>query len=505
MAYTYRDAITTINDYLQLKPEDITIIDNTKGRGFVHTLNDEPIVIFVYPISCKDNNRQNFFDTRDSGANERRAAWKYAQDNRYKYFCLGVNSEQERYRNYILSLECSEDRISSISFRSNGSGGTGTQVNIPADFIPSKAFERIITPYGFFISFIRKDNIKEYLRLYDNRPYLSGDTSSVAVENNTSKLHGENVLYYGVPGSGKSHAVDAVINNSKYERVVFHPDYTYSDFVGQIMPRLKKTEDNQDKLTYEFVPGPFTNALKAAINDENEMVYLVIEEINRGNAPAIFGDIFQLLDRKEDGEGKYYITNYDIATEIYGADHADHQIKMPSNLTILATMNTSDQNVFTLDTAFQRRWNMKYIANNVKDADHASSFIDDRNEITWGDFAFFVNNAIVEYNAEMSSTEDKQLGAYFVQKGDLNRAQFAEKALKYLWDDVYRMERYEFFDSRIKSIGDLIDTYKSADKEPLKRVMKADVYRRMMDMTANSPADAVDESEVFEAEQVSDN
>lgn len=500
MAYTYRDAIKTIMDYLQLKKEDIQIIGNTKERGFVYTLNDEQIVIFVYPISCKDNNRQNFFDTRDSGANERKTTWKYAQDNGYKYFCLGVNSEQERYRNYILSLECSEERISSVSFRSNGAGGTGTQVNIPADFIPSKDFERIITPYGFYISFIRKDNIKEYLRLYDNRPYLRGDETPTAEENNTANKHGENVLYYGVPGSGKSHAVDAIIKHSKYERVVFHPDYTYSDFIGQIMPRLKKTDNNQDKLTYEFVPGPFTNALKAAVNDENEMVYLIIEEINRGNAPAIFGDIFQLLDRKENGEGKYCITNYDIATEIYGTDYADKQIKMPRNLTILATMNTSDQNVFTLDTAFQRRWNMKYIPNDVRAPEHSKDYIDDRNEITWGDFASFVNNRIVDFNVDMSSTEDKQLGAYFIQKEDLNREHFAEKALKYLWDDVYRMERYEFFDTRIKSIGDLINTYQKADKEPLKKVMKSDVYKRMMDMRADSEADATDETETFESE-----
>ena len=172
MPYTYRDAITTIKDYLQLKTEDITIIDNTKGRGFVYTLKGEPIVIFVYPISCKDNNRQNFFDTRDSGANERRAAWKYAQDNGYKYFCLGVNSEQERYKDYILSLECSEERISSVSFRSDGSGGTGTQVNIPADYIPSKTFDRILTPLKFNISFIRKEAIYDYLQQFDNRPYM---------------------------------------------------------------------------------------------------------------------------------------------------------------------------------------------------------------------------------------------------------------------------------------------------------------------------------------------
>ena len=162
-------------------------------------------------------------------------------------------------------------------------------------------------------------------------------------------------------------------------------------------------------------------------------------------------------------------------------------------------MNTSDQNVFTLDTAFQRRWNMKYIPNDVRGAEHAGTYIDDRNEITWGDFAFFVNDRIVEFNSEMSSTEDKQLGAYFIQKNDLNREHFAEKALKYLWDDVYRMERYEFFNSRIKSMGELISTYQNAESEPLRRVMKEDVYKKMMDMSAESVADAADESETYES------
>ena len=316
----------------------------------------------------------------------------------------------------------------------------------------------------------------------------------------TRVKNGKNDLYYGVPGSGKSHKVDGVIGNSKYERVVFHPDYTYSDFVGQIMPRLKANEAGQEKLTYEFVPGPFTNALKAAEEHKREMIYLIIEEINRGNAPAIFGDVFQLLDREKDGTGKYCITNYDIAKEVYGKDNADKPIRIPSNLTILATMNTSDQNVFTLDTAFQRRWNMKYITNDVRAPKHSDNYVDDRNEITWGDFAFFVNNRIVEFSSEMSSTEDKQLGAYFIQEKDLNKEDFAEKALKYLWDDVFRMERYEFFDSRIKSIGQLINTYQTAEEKPLRRVMKADVYKRMMDMHADSAADAVDENEIFGAE-----
>ena len=327
------------------------------------------------------------------------------------------------------------------------------------------------------------------------------DSEPEATEDDADMVKGgTNDLYYGVPGSGKSYTIDGIVCNSQYERVVFHPDYTYSDFVGQIMPRLKDNENGEEKLSYEFVPGPFTNALKTALDEKNRgrMVYLIIEEINRGNAPAIFGDIFQLLDRGEDGSSKYCITNYDIAKELFGKENVGKPIRIPGNLTILATMNTSDQNVFTLDTAFQRRWNMKYIPNDVKASEHASFYLDDRNEITWGDFAIFVNNTIVEYNADMSSTEDKQLGAYFVQKGDLNRTVFAEKALKYLWDDVYRMERYRFFDESIKSVGDLVDTYKNADREPLKSVMKSDVYDQMMTMAEHTPEKVDDDRRIEE-------
>lgn len=312
---------------------------------------------------------------------------------------------------------------------------------------------------------------------------------------------GVNELYYGVPGSGKSYTIDNIVENSEYERVVFHPDYTYSDFVGQIMPRLKRNADGTEKLTYEFVPGPFTKALKAAVKNKDSMHYLVIEEINRGNAPAIFGDVFQLLDRNEDGSGKYHITNFDIGREVYDGDE-NAPISIPSNLSILATMNTSDQNVFTLDTAFQRRWNMKYIENNVTEAEHADEKIEYSN-VTWGGFASAVNEEILEYNAELSSSEDKQLGAYFVTKAELTSDKFPEKALKYLWDDAFKLEREKIFRPEIKSVGDLVHSYDveiQNDRDPIKGVMRAEVYRKMMDMSASGPEEAIDESETFEAE-----
>ena len=149
------------------------------------------------------------------------------------------------------------------------------------------------------------------------------------------------------------------------ERLVFHPDYMYSDFIGQILPVVR-----DDKVRYEFAPGPFTKLLKKAYENPDKNFYLIVEEINRGNAPAIFGEVFQLLDRIDDEEGEYpvgtseyAITNSNIAQIVYGDEK--RKVRLPSNFSIIGTMNTSDQNVFTLDTAFQRRWIMRMIPNTM--------------------------------------------------------------------------------------------------------------------------------------------
>jgi len=314
---------------------------------------------------------------------------------------------------------------------------------------------------------------------------------------------GKNVLYYGVPGSGKSHTINEIIDDKPYERVVFHPDYTYSDFVGQIMPKLQKDKRGTERLTYKFEEGPFTKIMKKANKAENadKMFYLVIEEINRGNAPAIFGDIFQLLDRKETGESKYYITNFDIADKVYGDELA--KVRIPSNLSILATMNTSDQNVFTLDTAFQRRWNMKHIKNDIGAAKHADVNIEG-SSVTWGQFASAVNAELLNANEDILGSEDKQLGAYFVEKDELSAKKFPEKALKYLWDDAFKMGRDAIFDTDIKSIGDLVTIYEDEfekGNDPIKRVMKKEVFERMMDLSAKSVEDAYKDDEIFEAQK----
>lgn len=269
---------------------------------------------------------------------------------------------------------------------------------------------------------------------------------------------GENVILYGVPGCGKSRTIkDEYCNDKRYmERVVFHPDYTYSDFIGQILPVINKV-DGEEKISYKFTAGPFTKILKDAVDDkEGKMHYLVIEEINRGNAPAIFGEVFQLLDR-ENGESEYGITNFDIADYVYGTK--EHEIKIPANLTILATMNTADQNVFTLDTAFKRRWVMRSIKNDIAACEHADECIAGTN-VTWYSFAKKINDTIIDVSDGNLSSEDNRLGAYFVKSEDLkSRKVFGEKVLMYLWNDAFKYDRDNVFNSEYKTLEDLLDAF----------------------------------------------
>lgn len=333
---------------------------------------------------------------------------------------------------------------------------------------------------------------KDLLESLNNKFYKDRTNTKIRVaefvsDNKSVPLNvGTNILYYGVPGSGKSYAISKICSDeSVMERVVFHPDYSYSDFVGQIMPRLNK----ENRLEYVFTPGPFTKILRKAYHDPDKMYYLVIEEINRGNAPAIFGEIFQLLDRKDAqkypgqaGESEYGISNYDIAREVYDGD-TGHLVRIPSNLTLLATMNTSDQNVFTLDTAFQRRWDMRHIPNRFTDK-HAEDMIEG-SEINWGSFATVVNDLVTEVNIDMAGSGDKRLGAYFAKVNELNVDVFSEKVLKYLWDDAFRMDEQVIFDKRMTSLEKVLEAYQTSSGDPLKAVLKSDVYQKMSDKMKN--------------------
>lgn len=341
------------------------------------------------------------------------------------------------------------------------------------------------------------------------------------IKNKTTKgiIPSTNILLYGVPGCGKSFYVEKNYESKVQEgftiRVVFHPDYTYSDFVGQLMPVLKEVKNAQDvkeeKLQYDFVPGPFTRILQLAETYKDQQCLLIIEELNRGNAPAIFGEIFQLLDRNDDGTSKYAIYNREISKELYDTEQQERPnepIKLPPNLTIVATMNTSDQNVFTMDTAFQRRWQMKHIPNRFtgesldeKTINHVAKHLPN-SEISWGVFAQTINKKMHTANLGFGVTEDKSLGVYFATDNDLDDAErFAEKVLKYLWDDAFKLGRKELFNDCSQGLSAVIEAYEDAKGDPLKKVLVPEVYNEMQKKMAEMAAEQAQTAEEKTSEE----
>lgn len=289
------------------------------------------------------------------------------------------------------------------------------------------------------------------------------------------------IIYFGAPGTGKSYAIenlDEIRKTSKDRifRTTFHPEYSYSDFVGQILPVVK-----DGTITYDFQPGVFTEALKLAYSDLSKPVYLIIEEMSRGNVAAIFGDIFQLLDRNDRFTSRYPIRNSIIASEIIQLDNEDEIISLPANFNIFATLNTSDQNVYAMDTAFKRRFEWKYIPitpvlnedGAMLERDNVNIVVIDKNQtklnVSWHDFYMTINKFITDRNNGLSLSEDKQIGQFFIQFSiNMSEERIKEliqnKLLQYLWQDI-ELAAYgsdvRLFSKSISNFSDLFYYYEN--------------------------------------------
>lgn len=293
------------------------------------------------------------------------------------------------------------------------------------------------------------------------------------------------LILYGAPGTGKSYYAQQVTRGGTVFVTTFHPGYDYGDFVGAYQPASATDETGRQVITYSFVPQIFISAYLEAWAQWLEhlehlaagrrdcpagYVYLDIEEINRGNCALIFGDIFQLLDRDAEGYSRYRIdAGHDCAAylerrlrEVLGGRAAAYQevcrrldqrhgqagrdgapfrfgcLRLPPNLCLLATMNTSDQSLFPMDSAFKRRWEWEYIAISYRRVNEVSVVVDGRSYL-WSDFLHSVNERI----RDLTLSEDKLLGPYFVAAGRDNIISFEalrSKVFFYLWDEIYRHE-----------------------------------------------------------------
>nr|WP_321314562.1 AAA family ATPase [uncultured Ligilactobacillus sp.] len=278
-----------------------------------------------------------------------------------------------------------------------------------------------------------------------------------------------NIIYYGVPGTGKSYKVSKLIkenniSNKNVFRITLHPEYSYNDFIGQIMPDV----DNNMKPTYRYEKGIFIQALERALIVDSEPVLLIMEELSRANISSVFGDIFQLLDRDVLGNSEYSINNDSI---YYHLDEKaqkkcnNKNIILPKNLYIIGTANTSDQNVFPMDTAFKRRFEWEYVPilmpkkeNNPKiSLRYSQNYVN----TTWSILMEKLNSFIVN---EMFESEDKQIGPYFIKFSndkEINKRIIKNKLLQYLWDNIensninYGNARKRLFKSNIHSFSTL--------------------------------------------------
>ncbi len=268
-------------------------------------------------------------------------------------------------------------------------------------------------------------------------------------------------IYYGAPGTGKSHKVKELLQGKEVrtERVTFHPEYDYASFIGGFKPISEKDEvSGQDEIKYKFVPQIFTNIYINAWQDEMQDYFLVIEEINRGNCAEIFGDIFQLLD-----EGYVITPSNELASHLEKEltkkgykGFTNGKMKLPSNLSILATMNTSDQSLFPMDSAFKRRWDWEYLPicyTPIDDFEKKNDSFDfkidiaDGNKYSWIKFIEKINLNHIKNNQSLGM--DKCIGNYFI-KPDTDKTillkPFINKVIFYLWNDVFKDEENKVFE-----------------------------------------------------------
>lgn len=399
-------------------------------------------------------------------------------------------NEYEKYTNKNIELKLSE--VSTRGDRKAYVNGENGRSQIKDFFIKDLQLTVENNSEDYFG--VYKSNLGEYYLYFIPRPlyenFIKMFTSlapNVSVQASTDKSNSQKgvlqQIFYGAPGTGKSHTIKEETKEEDVIRITFHPDTDYSSFVGAYKPttallpicdelgqpmKIGSTVLHKKQIVYEFVAQSFLQAYVNAWKkyDKDDKQYLVIEEINRGNCAQIFGDLFQLLDRNDYGFSDYpikadadmkrqlqkafaglAIEQSDKINAIYeGKDIVSQVLNgdillLPNNLYIWATMNTSDQSLFPIDSAFKRRWDWTYMP--ISNAEKHWVIGVDGNNYDWWQFLEKINEKI----GSTTNSEDKKLGYFFckAQNGIISAKAFVGKVIFYLWNDVFK--DYEFVDA----------------------------------------------------------
>lgn len=338
----------------------------------------------------------------------------------------------------------------------------------------------------------------------EKMPIVVGN-DSVILSNSSAELFSRNRIVFGAPGTGKSHLLEQecdelLCEGGFHERVTFHPEYSHAQFVGTYKPVPVLDNNGVESISYRFVPGPFMRVLVEALRGikigSPTPCVLLIEEINRANTAAVFGDVFQLLDRATSNESQYSITpskdvrDYLIG-ELGGEPEHFNELRIPHNMYLWATMNSADQGVFPLDTAFKRRWEFKYIGINENDAELHGKTTQvgtgiDQQTIEWN----VLRRSINDFLADRGINEDKQMGPYFLERkvvvpssgetidSEAFTEAFCNKVLTYLFEDAGRQIRKSLFDGIQGSVmrySDIVSEFRSRGVQ----IFNGEINRRL--------------------------
>lgn len=500
-AANFKNEIKPIFDSLSSKGHNIR--ENNRIRYI-----DEDIIIVWFTVREHTTGGRLIISTDINNRAQLEEASKEAKDKNLKFFCCAVydtttKNKYPQMENYVVSIESFnyflKDGQSTLSLTSNWEAIKNNKKDI---------FRFNNSSNGTSIAIIKKDKFEEYMNYFDNRSYMTegADKKKHIVfkpievfKDKSCKKIGDwplNLLVYGAPGTGKSNMLDKKIKDMKkdnYSRVTFYEDYTYAQFVGTYKPVPQYVSDDielegfnksiegrisGEHITYKFVPGVFSDILvkayisflTAAEGEEIDSYVLIIEELNRANAASVFGDLFQLLDRDENGFSKYEIKPSREFLEWFNDEirkYIDIQesiktIQLLPNLSIWATMNSADQGVYPLDSAFKRRWGYIYKdINTPRPSKIELLSVENKKDIvaySWDEFRNGINTII-----QKRFDEDRCIGGWYFSSDELDSVgkyykavtkeenleelvnPLVDKLFSYLRQDVFRNNPKEFF------------------------------------------------------------